>query len=228
MNTIATIVRCAAEQASVRKCVISEIEEEAKVFVELETENGRKLTFYLIGSDDDMEISLRMYSAERNVIPQRTYPYLNDINKEYHHFKCVFNQDSGDIDVYADFIFRADIIDSEIVALAALMISDLESLCEQLELSVKKDSHDEQLLFELISIIWSSVILKKLKDEYKFSDVSLKTWLLPVKISEIKHGTLRLKFPDKFCLPYLTQHYALPIREVIARTLHQHLEVEFY
>ena len=59
---------------------------------------------------------------------------------------------------------------------------------------------------------WSD-ILYYLKNEYDISDVSFKTWLLPLEVTAVEDGTIVIMVPEESIgLSYIKKKYYLPLK----------------
>ena len=71
-------------------------------------------------------------------------------------------------------------------------------------------------------------ILFYLKNEYGISDVSFKTWILPLEIAAVEDNTVVLIVPEESIgLNYIKKKYYLPIKVSISEVTGQDYEVEF-
>lgn len=70
-------------------------------------------------------------------------------------------------------------------------------------------------------------ILTNLKAEYGLSDVSFKTWILPLKVTAVEGSTVYILVPLKASIGYITQKYLLPFQVCIAEVTGEEYEVKF-
>ena len=71
-------------------------------------------------------------------------------------------------------------------------------------------------------------ILNNLKQEYDITDVSFKTWLLPLEVRAVEEDTIILVVPEETVgLQYIKKKYSTPLRVCIAEAIGQTFELEF-
>ncbi len=74
-------------------------------------------------------------------------------------------------------------------------------------------------------------ILEYLKIEYGITNVSFRTWLLPLKVYSIKDTLITISIDDKTVGPdsknFISRKYGLPLKVSIAEVMNQNYEVEF-
>ena len=73
---------------------------------------------------------------------------------------------------------------------------------------------------------WDEII-QKLKIEHGLSDVSFKTWILPLEVSSVEGSTVYILVPLKASVDYITQKYLLPFQVCIAEITGKEFEVKF-
>ena len=73
---------------------------------------------------------------------------------------------------------------------------------------------------------WDEII-NKLKIEHGLSDVSFKTWILPLEVSSVENSTVYILVPLKASVDYITQKYLLPFQVCIAEIIGKEYEVKF-
>ncbi len=73
---------------------------------------------------------------------------------------------------------------------------------------------------------WDEII-HKLKIEHGLSDVSFKTWILPLELSSVEDSTVYILVPLKASVDYITQKYLLPFQVCIAEITGKEFEVKF-
>lgn len=73
---------------------------------------------------------------------------------------------------------------------------------------------------------WDEII-HKLKIEHGLSDVSFKTWILPLEVSNVEDSTVYILVPLKASVDYITQKYLLPFQVCIAEITGKEFEVKF-
>ena len=73
---------------------------------------------------------------------------------------------------------------------------------------------------------WDEII-HKLKIEHGLSDVSFKTWILPLEVSSVEDSTVYILVPLKASVDYITQKYLLPFQVCIAEITGKEFEVKF-
>ena len=73
---------------------------------------------------------------------------------------------------------------------------------------------------------WDEII-NKLKIEHGLSDVSFKTWILPLEVSNVENSTVYILVPLKASVDYITQKYLLPFQVCIAEVTGKEFEVKF-
>ena len=73
---------------------------------------------------------------------------------------------------------------------------------------------------------WDEII-HKLKIEHRLSDVSFKTWILPLEVSSVEDSTVYILVPLKASVDYITQKYLLPFQVCIAEITGKEFEVKF-
>lgn len=82
-------------------------------------------------------------------------------------------------------------------------------------------------MFETVKEKWSE-ILNKLKSEYDITDVSFKTWLLPLEVCSVKGNTIVLIVPEESIgLQYIKKKYSTPLKVCIEEVLGQPFDLEF-
>jgi len=74
-------------------------------------------------------------------------------------------------------------------------------------------------------------ILEYLKIEYSIPEVSFKTWLLPLKVYDVKDNLITILIEDKKIGPpsinFIKSKYEMPLRVCIAELLNEDFELEF-
>jgi len=73
---------------------------------------------------------------------------------------------------------------------------------------------------------WSK-ILQTLKDEYEISDVSFKTWLLPLEVYSVNGNLVSILVPDSNFLDYIKRKYKLLLQVMIEEVIGFSCEVDF-
>ena len=74
---------------------------------------------------------------------------------------------------------------------------------------------------------WSD-ILYYLKNEYDISDVSFKTWLLPLEVTAVEDSTIVIMVPEESIgLSYIKKKYYLPLKVSVSEVTGQDLDIEF-
>ena len=74
---------------------------------------------------------------------------------------------------------------------------------------------------------WSD-ILYYLKNEYDISDVSFKTWLLPLEVTAVEDGTIVIMVPEESIgLSYIKKKYYLPLKVSVSEVTGQDLDIDF-
>lgn len=74
-------------------------------------------------------------------------------------------------------------------------------------------------------------ILEYLKIEHCVSEVSFKTWLLPLKVHEVKDDLITISIDDKMIGPdsknFINRKYGIPLKVAITEIMDENYEVEF-
>lgn len=70
-------------------------------------------------------------------------------------------------------------------------------------------------------------ILQTLKDEYEISDVSFKTWLLPLEVYSAEGTIVKLLVPDSKFLDYIKRKYTIMLQVTIEEVTGFECEVDF-
>lgn len=71
-------------------------------------------------------------------------------------------------------------------------------------------------------------ILNMVRQEHSLTDISFKTWLLPLKVHEIKDNTVYIAVPlENAALSYINTKFLLPLKVAIAETTGIEYEIEF-
>ena len=73
---------------------------------------------------------------------------------------------------------------------------------------------------------WNT-ILNTMKEEHEISNVSFKTWLLPLKVLAVKNHTVTLLVPDKENLGFLRKKYTLMLQVTIEEITGYECTVQF-
>ncbi|MEF9917109.1 MAG: chromosomal replication initiator protein DnaA [Lachnospiraceae bacterium] len=73
---------------------------------------------------------------------------------------------------------------------------------------------------------WDEII-KKLKMEHNLSDVSFKTWIVPLKVYDVINNTVFILVNLKGSIDYIEQKYLLPFQVCIAEVTGTEYEVKF-
>lgn len=82
-------------------------------------------------------------------------------------------------------------------------------------------------MLETIREKWPE-ILNSLKQEYDITDVSFKTWLLPLEVRAVEDDTIILVVPEETVgLQYIKKKYSTPLRVCLAEILGKTYELEF-
>lgn len=82
------------------------------------------------------------------------------------------------------------------------------------------------IVMNVVSKMWNEII-NKLKIEYSLSDVSFKTWILPLELSSVDETTVYIVVPLKASIDYINQKYLLPFQVCIAEITGKEYEVKF-
>ena len=74
-------------------------------------------------------------------------------------------------------------------------------------------------------------ILEYLKIEHCVTDVSFKTWLLPLKVYSVEDNLITISIDDKMIGPdsknFISRKYGVPLKVAIAEIMNQNYEIEF-
>lgn len=81
-------------------------------------------------------------------------------------------------------------------------------------------------MFELLKSKWND-ILNIMQQEYDISDVSFKTWLLPLKLYSIKDDTIYILVEDSMGVSYITKKFSKMFKVTIAEVFGQPFEISF-
>jgi len=82
-------------------------------------------------------------------------------------------------------------------------------------------------MLETIREKWPE-ILNDLKQEYDITDVSFKTWLLPLEVRAVEGDTIILVVPEETVgLQYIKKKYSTPLKVCIAEIIGKSFELEF-
>lgn len=81
-------------------------------------------------------------------------------------------------------------------------------------------------MFELLKNKWND-ILNIMQQEYDISDVSFKTWLLPLKLYSIKDDTIYILVEDSMGVSYITKKFSKMFKVTIAEVFGQPFEISF-
>ena len=82
-------------------------------------------------------------------------------------------------------------------------------------------------MLDIIKEKWSD-ILYYLKNEYDISDVSFKTWLLPLEIAAVEDDTIVIMVPEESIgLNYIKKKYYLPLKVSVSEITHHDYEIDF-
>ncbi len=72
---------------------------------------------------------------------------------------------------------------------------------------------------------WEEIIIK-LKNEYSISDICMKTWILPLTVSNIVDDTVYILVDLKGSIDIIKSKYLLPLKVCIAEILNKEYEIE--
>ena len=82
-------------------------------------------------------------------------------------------------------------------------------------------------MLDLIKEKWN-YILETMKKEYDISDVSFKTWILPLKVYSFENNTVRILVSEQpMGLDYIKKRYLTPLQVTIIEVIGKEVEVEF-
>lgn len=82
-------------------------------------------------------------------------------------------------------------------------------------------------MLETIKEKWPA-ILEHLKQEHDISDVSFKTWLLPLEVVSVENNTIIIVVPEESIgLQYIKKKYYLPLKVCVEEVTGEALEIEF-
>lgn len=83
------------------------------------------------------------------------------------------------------------------------------------------------MMLDTLKEKWSD-ILYYLKNEYDISDVSFKTWLMPLEIAAVEDNTIIIMVPEESIgLGYIKKKYYLPLKVSVSEVTGQDMEIEF-
>ena len=82
-------------------------------------------------------------------------------------------------------------------------------------------------MLETIKEKWPA-ILEHLKQEHDISDVSFKTWLLPLEVVSVENSTIIIVVPEESIgLQYIKKKYYLPLKVCVEEIVGEPFEIEF-
>lgn len=81
-------------------------------------------------------------------------------------------------------------------------------------------------MFKLLKDKWNE-ILNIIQQEYDISDVSFKTWLLPLKLYSVKDDTITILVEDTMGVSYITKKFSKMFKVTITEVLGQPFEISF-
>ena len=81
-------------------------------------------------------------------------------------------------------------------------------------------------MIDIIEKNWEQILLN-LKEEHEISDISFKTWLLPLKPYSFKNNTVTIIVPEQTFLAYVKRRYSLLMKVAISEFLGVACEIEF-
>lgn len=82
-------------------------------------------------------------------------------------------------------------------------------------------------MLELIKEKWN-YILETMKKEYDISDVSFKTWILPLKVYSFEDNTVKILVSEQpMGLDYIKKRYLTPLQVTIIEIIEKEVNVEF-
>ena len=81
-------------------------------------------------------------------------------------------------------------------------------------------------MIDIIEKNWEQILLN-LKEEHEISDISFKTWLLPLKPYSFKNNTVTIIVPEQTFLAYVKRRYSLLMKVAISEFLGVECEIEF-
>ena len=84
----------------------------------------------------------------------------------------------------------------------------------------------EKAMLQTIQSKWN-IILNTMKEEHEISNVSFKTWLLPLKVLAVENHTVTLLVPDSGILPFLRKKYTLMLQVTIEEITGYECTVQF-
>ena len=74
-------------------------------------------------------------------------------------------------------------------------------------------------------------ILEHLRIEHNVTDVSFRTWLLPLKVHEVKEHFINISIDDKMIGPdsknFISRKYGIPLKVSIAEVMNETYDIEF-
>ena len=73
-------------------------------------------------------------------------------------------------------------------------------------------------MIDIIEKNWEKILLN-LKEEHEISDISFKTWLLPLKPYSFKNNTVTIIVPEQTFLAYVKRRYSLLMKVAISEFL---------
>ena len=90
-----------------------------------------------------------------------------------------------------------------------------------------QDKQDNQQYLNMIREKWSDILFY-LKNEYEISDVSFKTWILPIEVAAVDGHTIILVVPEESIgLNYIKKKYYLPLKVSISEITGQDFDIRF-
>ena len=81
-------------------------------------------------------------------------------------------------------------------------------------------------MLELIKEKWNE-ILETMKKEYDISDVSFKTWILPLQVYSYENDVVKILVSEQPMGDYVKKKYLIPLQVTIVETIGHDLTVEF-
>lgn len=107
MKKTIQLIKSEFEKSGISYMLLEELEGGYILSVPYKMSNGRKIRIHFIATDDENDISVCILGLVENLVNRsHSLAIANECNKEFRHFKFVYEEETSQINIYYDFLYR--------------------------------------------------------------------------------------------------------------------------